>query len=105
VYQNIIKPSENKVWEYGNLRRVEMKVHNYMEDYVDEILPRLLMEVRYQDQCRCEHCINDIKAIALNNLKPKYVATEKGSILSKANMFTVQYDTDVTKELIEAIEK
>lgn len=82
-----------------------MKVHNYMEDIVDSMLPRILLEDRYKNQCVCKQCINDIKAIALNNLKPKYIATEKGSILSKASMFTVQSETDVTKALVDALEK
>jgi len=76
-----------------------------MEDMVDLVLPRLLVEDAYKNKCTCEQCINDIKAIALNNLRPRYVATETGSVLSKANMFTVQSDTDVTKALVEAIEK
>jgi len=76
-----------------------------MEDMVDLVLPRVLLEDKYKNQCTCEQCINDIKAIALNDLKPRYVATETGSVLSKANTFTVQSDTDVTKALVEAIEK
>jgi len=76
-----------------------------MEDMVDLVLPRLLVEDAYKNKCTCEQCINDIKAIALNDLKPRYVATETGSVLSKANTFTVQFDTDVTKALVEAIEK
>jgi len=76
-----------------------------MEDMVDLVLPRVLLEDKYKNQCTCEQCINDIKAIALNDLKPRYVATETGSVLSKANMFTVQFDTDVTKALVEAMDK
>lgn len=84
---------------------MKLKVHNYMEDVVDLVLPRILMEDKYRNQCVCEQCINDVKAIALNNLKPRYIATEKGSVLSKANMFTVQSEIDVTKALVEAMEK
>lgn len=75
-----------------------------MEDAVEQILPKLLKEERYKEQCTCDQCLNDIRAIALNNLKPMYVSTEKGSVLSKANMFAVQHSTDVTKALIEAID-
>ncbi len=82
-----------------------MKVKNYMEDIVDLLLPRILMEERYKNQCTCEQCISDIKAITLNNLPPKYVATEKGEVLSKANVFNVQSEVDVSKILIQAIEK
>lgn len=80
-----------------------MKVQNYMEDAVEVLLPNILDE--YSQLCTCKRCISDIKAIALNNLPPKYVATEKGSILSKANMFKTQSEVDVTKALIDAIEK
>ena len=51
-----------------------MGVHNVMEDIVHEVL------VNYQKQfklsCECELCLDDIKAIALNNLPPKYVTKD-----------------------------
>lgn len=80
-----------------------MKAHNYMEDVVDIVLPKILQTDKYLNQCTCQQCINDIKAIALNNIKPRYVSTEKGSVFSKANMFSIQSETDVTQVLIEAI--
>lgn len=80
-----------------------MKAHNYMEDVVDIVLPKILQSDNYLNQCTCQQCINDMKAIALNNIKPRYVSTEKGSVLSKANMFSIQSETDVTQALIEAI--
>lgn len=82
-----------------------MIVHNYIEDMVEFLLPSLLKEDSYKNVCTCNYCINDIRAIALNNIPPKYIATEKGCILSKANMSTVQSEIDVKKELIKAIEK
>lgn len=82
-----------------------MKVHNYMEDIVEFILPEILKERTYDGQCTCEHCINDIKAIALNNLPPKYVTTKKGEILSKVSRFNLQSEINVKTALIEAIEK
>ncbi len=80
-----------------------MKVRNYMEDAVEMLLPDILNG--YDELCCCEECLNDIKAIALNNLPPKYVATEKGRVLSKANVFTIQSEVDVTKAIIDAIDK
>lgn len=80
-----------------------MEIYNYMEDLVDALLPNLLK--KYEDVCTCSQCIADIKALALNNLPPKYVSTEKGSVYSKANMFTIQSETDITKAIIGAIEK
>ena len=43
---------------------------NYMEDVVEHFLLDVLNE--YDNICKCEQCINDIKAIALNNLKPLF---------------------------------
>ena len=51
-----------------------MGVHNVMEEIVHEVL------VNYQKQfklsCECELCLDDIMAIALNNLPPKYVTKD-----------------------------
>lgn len=53
---------------------------------------------------KCDKCIDDIKAIALNNLEPIYVVSEKGNMYAKSNELNVQFRTDVIKELTEAIE-
>jgi competence protein ComFB len=51
-----------------------MVVHNVMEDVVHEVL------VNYQDQfqlsCECNRCFDDIMAISLNNLPPRYITKE-----------------------------
>jgi competence protein ComFB len=79
-----------------------MKVHNYMENAVDSLLKELLD--KYDDICKCEICINDIKAIALNNLKPHYISTKKGDLYTKVDEMNLQFDVDIYKELICAIE-
>ena len=73
-----------------------------MEIIIDRQLSKVLKS--YTDICKCDKCIQDIKAIALNNLKPKYVVTEKGMIYTKTNERAVQFEVDVTRELIKAIE-
>lgn len=75
---------------------------NYIEIVVDELLPSVLN--KYSDVCTCPRCIEDIKAIALNNLKPLYVATETGFVYAKVNDLMTQFTTDVIRELINAIE-
>ena len=40
---------------------------NYMEILVSNLLSEVI--VNY-DVCKCENCLNDIKAIVLNNLSP-----------------------------------
>ena len=74
---------------------------NYMELIVDNLLPTILNE--YKDICRCPRCIEDIKAITLNQLKPLYVVTEKGNIYAKLNELQMQFKADLTKEIIQAI--
>lgn len=51
-----------------------MALYNVMEEVVHEVL------IRYKDQlhltCQCEHCMNDIMAIALNELPPRYIVNQ-----------------------------
>lgn len=77
-------------------------IKNSMETFVEIKLPELLL--RYKDICKCEKCIEDIKAIALNNLKPLYSSSDKGNTYIKLNTLNNQFMTDVTKELTKAIE-
>lgn len=78
-------------------------VKNYMEIIVDDTLERILEKTTLE--CKCEKCKDDIRALALNNLKPIYVATEKGILYTKLNEFNMQFKTDVIREIISAIEK
>ena len=49
-----------------------MALYNVMEQVVHDVL------VQYKDQlqlvCQCERCLDDIMAIALNELPPRYIA-------------------------------
>ena len=79
-----------------------MKIHNFMEVAVEKLLPSLLKS--YPKVCTCDRCMSDIKAIALNNLKPKYVSTEKGELYSKVDGMSNQFEVDIEKEIVKAIE-
>lgn len=76
---------------------------NYMEVVVENYLPDILKE--YEGICKCESCIEDIKAIVLNNLKPMYVVSDKGCLYTKVNELMIQFKTDVIKEITSGIEK
>lgn len=78
---------------------VELK--NIMEDEVKGIVDKLLKD--RDDICTCERCKMDIAAIVLNNVKPKYVVTEKGEVFARIDMLAYQYDADITMEVIKAI--
>ena len=79
-----------------------MNLKNLKEKQVMDVIDKILKN--RDDVCKCNKCKLDIAAIALNNLKPKYVVTEKGSLYAKSNILDYQSDVDLIKEVTKAIE-
>jgi len=79
-----------------------LKLKNLKEKQVMDTIDRIIRE--RDDICDCDRCRLDIAAIALNNLKPKYVVTEKGGLYAKVDILDYQYDVDLIKEVTQAIE-
>lgn len=79
-----------------------MQMRNYMEDLVWQNLPELLEQ--RPKVCSCEHCRYDIAAIALNNLKPKYVATRQGEAYTRIHTLEAQFNVDVIAAIIQAMQ-
>jgi competence protein ComFB len=77
-------------------------IKNYMEDAVNRVLEAMLPNLG--DICTCAQCISDVKALALNNLKPKYVVTHQGEVYSKVNQLHIQSETDIIREITAACE-
>ncbi|MCI1872473.1 MAG: late competence development ComFB family protein [Clostridium sp.] len=73
-----------------------------MEEIVDRLLPKVLEN--YDDICKCPKCIDDIKAITLNNLPSKYISTEKGLLYVKLNELSDKFNTNIVKEIALAID-
>ncbi|WP_342508806.1 late competence development ComFB family protein [Sporosarcina sp. FSL K6-2383] len=48
-----------------------MAIHNIMEEIVCEVLVKHKEDL--QLTCGCDRCLDDIRAIALNNLSPRYI--------------------------------
>lgn len=78
-----------------------MELHNYMEDAVNKNIDRILD--RHKNVCKCDKCKLDIKAIALNNLPPRYTVTEKGKLYTKVREMEPQYEVDIVREITKAI--
>lgn len=57
-----------------------MAISNVMEDIVNN---KILEVLKDRDCCKCEKCLDDIRALALNKLPSKYVSTNKGELFSK----------------------
>ncbi len=80
-----------------------MELKNLMEEEVLRVVEKLLKE--RDDICTCDRCKMDIAAITLNNIKPKYVVTEKGALFARVDSLSYQFDTDITVEAAKAIKK
>ena len=80
-----------------------MKIKNYIEDVFIHLLYNLVKD--RENVCKCEKCLSDIAAIALNRLPPHYVVSEKGEVYSKVLNMSIQFEADVTTAILEAIEK
>lgn len=72
-----------------------MALYNVMEEVVRDVL------MQYKDQlqltCQCERCLNDIMAIALNELPPRYIANGVyGPYVRAAHVADRQGATNIT---------
>ncbi len=76
---------------------------NYMEVLVEHHLPMILKEYSHLRDCLI--CQNDMKAMALNNLKPNYVNNDRGLIFTKLKELDRQFQSDIIQELVRAADK
>ncbi len=73
---------------------------NANEELVRLKLPELLEDY---DCCKCEKCVEDMMALALNNIKPAYVNSTEGILFKRINSTLPQTSTDLDIEIIRAI--
>lgn len=78
-----------------------MLLRNVTQDIVFEKLEEMLHN--RPEVCSCERCRFDMAAIALNNLKPRYVVTERGAAFTRVSVLDVQIAADTIKELTRAL--
>lgn len=75
------------------------KVYNCMEVFVEQATNKLFLEY---EGCKCTKCKNDIMALALNKLPPKYVVTEKGMVFAQLHALDPQIRADIMTAVTEA---
>ncbi len=75
------------------------QIKNYMEEIVFNLMNEVLNDINV---CTCDKCILDIAAIALNDLPPHYIVTEKGELYSKINALKQQFEVDVIAAITKA---
>ena len=80
---------------------------NYTEIAVEEVFEEVLARFRQEkpDMCTCHRCKEDIRALALNRLPPRYVATDKGEILTKVAFDLVGGKAHIIAVLWDAMEQ
>ncbi|WP_105615618.1 late competence development ComFB family protein [Vallitalea okinawensis] len=78
-----------------------MGLNNYMEDIVFNAIKELMKETEY---CSCEKCMYDIAALALNELPPRYIVTERGELYTKTELLHKQYPIDIISVITRAAE-
>lgn len=78
-----------------------MRMHNYMEEVVQDELEMLLAEK--DDICKCQKCRYDMMVWALNRLPSQYVVTDRGRLYTKLSEQETQFKADVVRVLAKAM--
>ena len=76
-------------------------VRNLMEDMVERKFNQIMPQLNC---CTCDICRTDIMCYALNRLKPKYVATSQGELLSRIDSLSSTFDIAIMTELTAGAE-
>ena len=78
-----------------------MELHNEMENIVYAQLDGLIEKSAI---CNCEQCRLDIAALTLNEMKPRYVVTDKGAVFARVTQVDQQAYLDTMTAILTAIE-
>ncbi|HCF51547.1 MAG TPA: competence protein ComFB [Syntrophomonas sp.] len=82
---------------------MDSRIVNVVEQAVWDLMRRVLEEKH--GICTCPKCQADIAALALNNLKPRYVTSAKGEALARADSLDQTTYIAVLVALAKAIEQ
>lgn len=117
IWQKLVDVSMTVVLQYEHTDRPgdDMKIKdaydfdmlvNEMEGLVIEKLGELLDSPEYANVCRCQDCILDIAALALNHLRPTYRSSlSMKGLLYKPKLHTETYEMPLDKAVRDSIEK
>lgn len=78
-----------------------MSIINVMEAFVTERIEAMLEN---ESCCKCDRCLDDMKAIALNKLPAKYVSSHNGELFSKLDASIRQNAVDINIAVAAAID-
>ena len=72
---------------------------NVMQVLVEEKAPKY---AKIFGLCTCERCMEDVKALTLNNLPSKYVVMEPGDRIPRLTVYEGRFASDITAQLLKA---
>ena len=72
---------------------------NVMQVLVEEKAPKY---AQMFGLCSCERCMEDVKALTLNNLPSKYVVLEPGDRIPRLTVYEGRYASEITAQLLQA---
>lgn len=75
----------------------EICVKNYLEKVFKN-------DPNYSNLCKCQQCMDDIMAKALNNIRPYYITSKKGEVYAEYSSLEYQNQAEIIQEVIRAIE-
>ncbi|MGC8778073.1 MAG: late competence development ComFB family protein [Candidatus Caldatribacteriaceae bacterium] len=78
-------------------------IKNILEKVLRDLLPEL-----YQmkpELCHCKQCEDDVLALALKSLPPKYVSREEGEVYARLELESPQFQVDMLEALLLAANK
>lgn len=75
---------------------------NVMQVLVEEKAPKY---IKMFGLCDCTRCLEDVKALTLNNLPPKYVVIDQNDRVPKLTFYEGKYSSDITAQLLKACQK
>lgn len=78
----------------------DVRLVNITEELVKEKVKEMMASY---DMCKCEKCYLDACALVLNVLRPRYVTTHKGSLLSQLSAANNEYQTELTVSVLQAL--
>lgn len=72
---------------------------NVMQVLVEEKAPKY---IKMFGLCQCSRCLEDVKALTLNHLPPKYVVLEQGDMIPRLTVYEGKFSSDITAQLLHA---
>lgn len=84
------KPADKM--EFHPINAVEEVVMQNVRTHMDQM-----------DMCRCDKCYSDVCALVLNQVKPQYVTTRRGALLSRTPQLSHDYRVDLTVKIVTAL--